>query len=134
MLSRRFFAVRVLLALAIALAAGNVWFAGARSTIPLALKGEVIRKEVRHEKHPPRDDVWLLDLGSRSFIQVDKEVFDRVAIGDRLSKVRWSWTLMRNGQPISLEWSADARGMFWAMPLGLAVMLATVFVRPIRKE
>jgi hypothetical protein len=52
----------ILLALAVVLAAGNVWFAAARSTIPLAIDAEVKRKEVRHEKHPPRDDVWILDL------------------------------------------------------------------------
>jgi hypothetical protein len=130
LLSRKFLAVGILLALAVALAAGNIWFAAARSTIPLALKGSVIRKEVRHEKHPPRDDVWLLDLGSRRFIQVDKIVFDRVAVGDCLAKERWSRTLNCNGQQIGLEWSAYARGMFWAMPLSLAVLFASAVVRP----
>jgi hypothetical protein len=134
LLSRNSVAVSVLVALAVALAAGNIWFAAARSTIPIALAATVTRKEVRHEKHPPRDDVWLLDLGSGRIIQVDEKVFDRVAVGDHLAKVRWSRTLNCDGQQIGLEWSADARGMFWAMPLSLAVLLAGVFLRPIRNQ
>lgn len=120
----RSLALGALLLLAVALAAGNVWSAAVRSTIPLALEAVVAGKEVRHEKHPPRDDVWLLDLAQQGLLQVDQGVFDRVDIGDRLSKERWSWSLNCGGRRFELEWSADARGMCWAMPLTVAIFMA----------
>ena len=128
MLSRRKWTLGFLLVLAVLLAGGNVWFAAARSTIPLALDAVVVDKEVRHEKHPPRDDVWLIRLDQRGVIQVDRAVFERVEVGDWIRKERWSRVLDRGGERIELEWSADARGMIWGMPVCLVVMGAVVWV------
>jgi len=112
-----------LLSLALTLAAANVWFAACRSTIPLHLDAMVIKKEVRHEKHPPKDDVCLLDVGSAGIVQVDREVFDRVAVGERLVKTPWSRQLQADGRIIDLRWSPDTLGMAWTMPLVCIVML-----------
>jgi hypothetical protein len=122
--SPRSFIASALLSLALMLAAANVWFALSRSTIPLRLDATVMHKEVRHEKHPPKDDVCLLDLGPAGTFQVDQELFDRVAVGQRLVKAPWSRQLQASGQTIELRWSADTRGMIWAMPLVCIVMLA----------
>lgn len=120
---RRWLIVVALLTAAAALAAANIWFTAARSTIPLRLEGIVARKETRHEKHPPRDDVWLLDLRPGGVVQVDETVFDQVAAGDELRKDRWSRRLLCNERPVDLKWSADFYGMLWAMPLSMAVIV-----------
>jgi len=117
----------VLLALATIFAAANVWFAAARSTIPLRLDAVVQRKEIRHEKHPPNDDVCLLDLGPQGILQVDQSVFDRVRVDDHLRKNRWSRFLDCNRWKIELAWSPDTRGMIRAMPLVFGVMLILTF-------
>jgi hypothetical protein len=127
--SPRTISVLVLLAIATLLAGANVWFAAARSLIPLEVDGVVVRKEIRREKHPGRDDVWLIGMRGQSLMQVDQAVFDHVAVGDHLRKQRWSRSLDNNAQPFDLDWSADTRGMVWAMPLILAVMLAMVLVQ-----
>ena len=112
----------ILPALATILAAANVWFAAARSTIPLRLDAVVQRKEVRHEKHPPRDDVCLLDLGPLGILHVDQSVFDRVSVGDHLRKERWTRTLECNQRKIELAWSVDTRGLIRVMPLACGIM------------
>jgi hypothetical protein len=123
----------ILLALlAFVVTAANVWFAAVRSIIPLPLDAVVVAKEVRHEKHPPKDDVCLLLLEPEAAIHVDQSVFDSVHVGDRLGKEPWSRILMRNAQAVNLRWSADARGMIWAMPSALIivmVVLATAVTR-----
>jgi hypothetical protein len=121
---RKALAALVLLAIAAVLAAANVWFAAVRSTIPLQLDAVVSGKEVRHEKHPPKDDVCLLALGEQSMIHVDRAVFDVVAIGDRLAKTRWSTILVVGEKPLKLEYSDDIHGMVRAMPLVFLVFLA----------
>ena len=113
----------ILLALATVFAAANLWFAAARSTIPLRLDAVVQRKEIRHEKHPPKDDVCLFDLGPQGTLHVDQSVFDGVNVGDHLRKERWSHTLECNQRKFELAWSADTRGVIRAMPLAIGVML-----------
>ena len=115
----------VLVFLALTLAIANVWFAAARSTIPLCLDAVVTSKEVRHEKHPPKDDVCLLGLNPTGMIEIDQSVFDRVEVGNRLVKSQWEPTLESDGMMIDLHWSADARGMLWAMPLVVLITLVT---------
>jgi len=124
MRSHKFLAISILLVLATALAVANVWFTAARSTIPLAVSGAVVRKEVRQEKHPPRDSVWLVRLDGQQVVQVDQAVFDAVEVGDDLRKERWSRKLLCNQQAIELDWSADTRGMLWAMPLSVGIIFA----------
>jgi hypothetical protein len=113
-----------LMMMAVLFAAGNAWFAAARSTIPLSLDAVVKAKEARHEKHPPRDDVYLLALGESQSIQVDQSVFDQIEDGDRLLKDRGSRTLRCDDHTVALEWSHDARGLFYAMPLVVLMMMA----------
>jgi len=125
MLWHKWCASAVLLFAGALLVGANFWFAAARSTIPLPLDAKVIGKEVRHEKHPPKDDVCLLHLGQQT-LHVDRAVYDSVAIGDRLRKERWSQILYSNDEPMELAWSQDARGMMWAMPLAWSMLFATV--------
>lgn len=122
--SPRLFTIAGLLAAAVALALGNVWFTAARSTIPLALHGVVKAKEVRREKHPGHDDVFLLALDSGRSLQVDAAVYQAVTKGESLSKSPWSEQLVHGHRTLALAWSADARGMFAAMPATILVMLA----------
>jgi hypothetical protein len=114
-----------LLIMAGGLATANIWIGAARSTIPLQLDAVVSDKEVRHEKHPPKDDVCLLNLGPYGTIHADRDVFDRVAMNDRLRKTRWSRLLFVNEKPLELKFSADASGMLRAMPLALLISLVT---------
>jgi hypothetical protein len=90
----------------------------------LQLDSIVAGTEVRHEKHPPKDDVCLLDLGEQRTIHVDRAVFDVIAIGDRLAKTRWSTVLVVNVKPLELEYSDDVHGMVRATPLVFLVFLA----------
>jgi len=108
------------------LAAANIWLAAARSTIPLQLDDEVIGMRQLGEKHPGKDDVYLLDLHQQGRLQVDKHVFDVVKKGTRIRKVRWSRQIEHDGHTTVLEWSTDLRGMLWVMPGILIVMLLTL--------
>jgi len=124
----------VLLVIALLLAAGNLWFTAARSTIPLAIDNVVVAKEIRHEKHPPRDDVCLLHLQSGRALHVDAALFDAVAKGATLHKLAWSDVLVHDGRELKLALSIDFVGMTRVMPglflilcvTGLALRLAVL--------
>ena len=128
---------RVLLTLLqFTLAAGfsgaNVWFTAARSTIPLALDTTILSKEVRREKHAGQDDVLLLELEGVGQIQVDREIYESVTIGETLKKERNSHELHHGSQLVSLQWSRDHQGMLAAMPFCwgiLAVLLTAALLR-----
>ena len=121
MRSPRFWSVVALLALGGAFAGGNLWFTTERSTIPLGLSGTIITKQRRAEKWRGVDDVYLLVLDSGRRVQVDAAVFEAVAERQTIRKQPWDRTLEADGQPVPLDWSADVRGMLWAMPLTVAV-------------
>jgi hypothetical protein len=114
----------LLFALAAALAGGNLWFTAARSTIPLSLDTKILGHEVRREKHPGRDDVYLLVLAGLGQMQVDREIYDAVAIGETLHKEGQSRELLHGDKVLPLDWSRDHRGMLLAMPLCLGVLAA----------
>ena len=122
----RFSAMATLFLLGGVLAVANIWFAAARSTIPLRLDGEVIGMRQLREKHSGKDDVYLLDLHQQGVIQVDKNVFEAMTEGARIQKERWSRQLEHDGHTTKLEWSSDLRGMLWTMPGSLIVMLVTL--------
>ena len=124
MLSPKLLSAIGLVLLALVLAGANLWFAAARSTIPLSLDTTVLRKETRHEKHPPKDDVCLLHTSSQGVLHVDREVFDAVSSGEHLQKAVWSRQLLRNDLPMALEYSADFRGMLFVMPIFVLVVVA----------
>ena len=107
------------------LAGANAWFTASRSTIPLTLDARVLGREVRREKHEGLDDVCLLDLEGLGQIQVDREIYDAVAVGERLQKERQSRELRHGDKILPLRWSRDHAGMLSAMPICLAI-LATV--------
>lgn len=123
MLSPKHLSAIGLVLLALIFAGANLWLAAARSTIPLALDTTVLRKETRHEKHPPKDDVCLLHTSSQGTLHVDQEVFDAVTPGERLHKAAWSRQLLRGDQPMALEYSADFRGMLFVMPIFVLVVV-----------
>ena len=127
---RRVIPIVLLFALAVLLAGLNTWFTAARSTIPLVLDSKVLSKEIRREKHEGKDDVCLLDLEGLGQMQVDREIYDSVGVGEALKKVRRSHELRHGDKVLPLHWSSDHLGMLAAMPvcLGLlAALLATVF-------
>lgn len=119
-------AMATLFLLGVLLAVANVWFAAARSTIPLRLDDKVVAKRQLSEKHPGTDDVYLLELNQQGRVQVDKHVFDAVKEEERVRKESWSRKLEHDGHTFDLEWSTDLLGMLWTMPGSLIVMLVTL--------
>jgi hypothetical protein len=117
-----------LLIIAVALAAANLWFAAIRSTIPLALDDIVGEREIRIEKHPGVDDVYLLTMKRAGTRQVDKPVYDQVKEGDRLRKRAWETRLMAGQRIVRLVWSADARGLAAVMPAVLIIVAGTTLM------
>ena len=111
------------LGVAAVLAALNIGVTVHRSLIPVALDGTVQRIEVRREKHPGVDDVWLVDVGQRR-LHVDAGIAHRLPEGTTVSKPPWSATLTADGEPISLPLSGDAVGMLWVMPLTVVAAAA----------
>ncbi|MBC7852698.1 MAG: hypothetical protein IAF94_04605 [Pirellulaceae bacterium] len=131
---RRVIPIVLLFALAAVLAGANTWFTAARGTIPLTLDTKVMGKEVRREKHEGKDDVCLLLLEGLGQIQVGREIFESVAVGETLQKERQSHELRHGDQIMPLHWSRDHQGMMKAMPICLAILAALVasalLVRP----
>jgi hypothetical protein len=124
LLSPRVWCAVELLTIGAALAAGNLWFTAARSTIPLGIDGTVMGKEVRREKHPPHDSVFLLKLDGGYLVHVDAPVYEAVQTGERIAKTDWSRELKHGSQTLTLGWSPDFHGMRWAMPVVILIMLA----------
>ena len=122
MLWRKVVPILLLFALATLLASVNTWFTAARSTIPLSLDTKVLSKEVRREKHEGKDDVCLLELEGLGQIQVDREIYEAVAVGETLHKERQSRELRHGDKILPLHWSRDHQGMLSAMPICLAIL------------
>lgn len=116
--------ILLLFALAAILAGGNMWFTAARSTIPLALDTKVLGKEIRGEKHAGKDDVFMLRLAGLGAMQVDREVYDHVEVGQTLQKDWHSRQLRHGDQVLDLHWSRDHHAMLKAMPICLALLAA----------
>ncbi len=119
---RRVIPIVLLFTLAAVLAGVNTWFTAARSTIPLTLDTKVLSKEVRREKHEGKDDVCLLTLASLGQVQVDREIYDVVAVGEHLKKERQSHELRHGDKVLPLRWSRDHQGMQTAMPICLGIL------------
>jgi len=122
---RKVLVLAALLCMAGLLAAGNLWFAARRSTIPLQLDDLVIGRETKHEKHPGSDDVYLLDLERRGTLQVDKHIYDAVHHGDKLNKAAWERQLIVGERAVALTYSEDFVGLTRVMPASLLVLIAT---------
>lgn len=117
----------LLVVIGITLSALNLWFAACRSTIPLAINSTVRGKEVRGEKHPGKDDVYLLELADGRSIQVDKDVYEVVEEQSQMRKEAWHRELGSGQRAIILAWSIDVIGLTKAMPLVVLVLVATAF-------
>ena len=124
----------MLLCLALAFAALNIAAMLGRSLIPRSLDAAVERIEVRPEKRPGVDDVWLVHLDGRA-VHVDAEIAEGLRAGDRLSKVAWSPTLRIDESTARLALSRDARGMLWVMVVTfLACVSAAMVSRRVGRE
>jgi hypothetical protein len=109
--------------MAVMFAVANVAITIHRSLIPVALDGVIETIEVRHEKHPGVDDVWLVSVGGRR-LHVDAPTARRLAEGQRLSKTAFQRRLSVDGAVVPLRLSPDAVAMSWVMPVVLiGVML-----------
>ncbi|WP_243059398.1 hypothetical protein [Nocardioides sp. SR21] len=116
---------------AIALAVTGVLFAAlaawtlvARSTIPAELDGTVTGIELRHEKHPGVDDVWMISVDDGDLRHVDTHVADLVDVGDAVEKSAWDTSLLVNGEPRPLSLSDDARAMLLLAPIIAVVVVS----------
>ena len=123
MRSPRLLAAIGLLLTAVAIAAANLWFAAARSMIPLALDDVVVERRVLAEKHAGIDDVYLLDLQHRGRLVVDKAVYDVLVEGSPVRKSAWSKRPLLGEQTIDLAWSADLRGLAMVMSAALVILV-----------
>lgn len=108
----------VLLLLAVGFVALNVAASWHRSLIPVAVDGTVVAIEVRPEKHPGIDDVWLVTIGDRR-LHVDAAIGRALSKGAQVAKPAWSRGLSVDGDAITLTPSRDARAMLAVMPLAL---------------
>ncbi len=125
MLSPKNVVVAGLVIMAAGFAFANVWFSAARSTIPIAIDGIASFKEMRLEKHPGVDDVYLLTIDGERVLQVDRAVHEAIRLGADLKKQPWQTSMDVNGRGVDLDWSTDARRMPWAMALAFVVCVTT---------
>ncbi len=121
-------AAAALLVAAVGFALCNVWATFSRSLIPTTIEGPVERVEVRREKHPGVDDVWLVHVGGRR-LHVDAQTAAQLETGLPLRKQAWRRTLFAGGRPIPLHVSAEATGMLLVMPLTLVSAAAAAWSR-----
>jgi allantoicase len=107
------------------LAVANLWVTFARSLIPHEIHGMAVGLEVRREKHPGVDDVFILHLDEGDFV-VDREVAGLVHRGELIDKNAWSPDITVAEESHHLETSPDFRRMLIAMPLllGMALMVS----------
>lgn len=110
------------MAVGAALAAGNIWVACKRSTIPYRLDGVATDKDHYLEKKPGFDDVYLVCLDKKRWLSVDQAVHDAIQPGRRVRKERWSRVIYVDNQPVEIGFSQDTRNMLRLMPIAVALM------------
>jgi hypothetical protein len=117
--------VLVLVVMAVLFAGLAAWSLAARSAIPLTLDGTVTQVEVREEKHPGVDDVWMVYIDGDPR-HLDSELAADLEVGDRIRKDRWETSLVVNDTTRDLALSDNARTMFGVAPLSvlMAALLA----------
>ena len=120
-----------LLVLLLALALANLWSTFHRSGIPVALSGRVERVELRTEKHPGLDDVYLVRVGGRT-THLDADVASLFEVGADVQKAAWSRSLTTSRGVQQISVSTDFKRMTIAMPLivALGLILLRVGARP----
>ncbi|GAB2858087.1 hypothetical protein GCM10027026_04800 [Myroides odoratimimus subsp. xuanwuensis] len=113
-------------------AALAAWTLVDRSTIPTELHGTVTAVEMRHEKHPGVDDVWLISVDDGGLRHVDSDVADLLEVGASVEKDAWDTTLTVNGDPHPLSLSEHARAMLAFAPVIVLVIAALTLLTHLR--
>lgn len=126
-------AVVLLLAAAFLFSALGAWSVVKRSTIPMALNGTVTEIEVRPEKHPGVDDVWIVWIEGEGH-HLDVAVASKLSVGDRVAKGRWERHLMVDGTDRRVSLSDDARAMLFLSPAMVLLCAALAFPRSKKGE
>lgn len=126
-------AVVLLLSSAFLFSALGAWSLVERSTIPLALNGTVTEIEVRPEKHPGVDDVWIVWIEGEPY-HLDVAVASKLGVGDRVAKGRWERYLTVNGTDRRVSLSDDAGAMLFLSPAMVLLCAALAFPRSKRGE
>ncbi len=103
-------------------AATNIAVTLRRTMIPLEINGVVSTLEIRHEKHPGIDDIYLVTIDGRRY-HVDSDLGTQLLPATEVEKSRWSRTMKTSEGPIRLSLSRDAASMLVAMPLLVSVGL-----------
>jgi len=130
---RSFWAALALVVVGVAFAALAGWSMVARSTIPTALDGTVTRIEVRPEKHPGVDDVWMVTVDGEAR-HLDRAVAELLTEGVRVRKDAWDTELTVGGETRTVALSQDAERMLFLAPGvagGLLVLLVAVSRKPV---
>ena len=94
----------------------NIVITMRRSLFLVELDGRVERIEVRAEKHPGFDDIYLIDFGSGARV-VDAAIAQNLAQQGLVTKNRMDSYLASNGSKVPTPLSRDTKGMLIAMPL-----------------
>lgn len=126
-----------LLVLAGLLCLGNLRETALRSTIPLAIDDTVVRIEIRQEKHPGRDDVYLVHWENSTPQHIDEQLASQLQPGDLFSKLAGQAEATVNAEAKPLNWSQDYLGMQIVMPaslLSVLVAAAWAIARSRRRE
>lgn len=115
----------VLLLSGMLFAALAAWALVVRSTVPSSVDGTVTAVEVRREKHPGVDDVWMVTVDDEAPRHLDRSVATLVSEGDRVRKDPWASVLHVDGRAYPLTLSRDARRMLLLAPV-VTVLLAAL--------
>jgi hypothetical protein len=110
-------------------AAAACWTVVDRSTIPSMVDATVTAVEVRPEKHPGVDDVWMVTFEGSSPMHIDAAVAARMSVGARVEKGRWEASMTVDGQPHDLRLSQEAHRMLLLAPLLALVLTGLALVR-----
>jgi len=118
-------AALALVATGVLFAALAAWALVERSAIPTELNGTVTTLELRHEKHPGVDDVWMVSIDDGDHRHVDTDVAVHLSEGARVQKDAWDSTLVIDGSAHQVELSKDAHAMLVLAPV-LAVVISAL--------
>ena len=117
-----------ILGMATALALLALAATASRGPYGVALDGRVERIEIRHEKHPPIDDVHLVYINGDS-THVDRQLALQFSRGVPLRKGRLDTSVMIGGRTVDLRASTDLRRAAVVMPLMLLLIGLLLAVR-----
>jgi hypothetical protein len=114
--------------LTVALAALALASMASRGLFGVAMNGTISRIEVRHEKHPPIDDVHLVHIHGDT-THVDRALALILERGDRVGKGRFDRTLEIGDREIELRASTDLRRAMIVIPLTVLLTATLLALR-----